>query len=663
MTYKLCFFSFVCFFLVFFPARVHSQEFDDDFYISNLNKKKYALDTTAGAIVLYEKGTARFVPVANGYKMSYKVRRIINILDTTGNRTAKVRQYYPNSVNNPGQAMNISGTTYRLASNKLVKTELDKNAVKDEKTDKYNSLLSLVMPAATEGCIIDYQFEILSAVYHVMPFWKFQEGIPKLSSEYEVVAPVAYRFNSLIQGGSDFKKYDNEKAAEADHAASYEIISPATEERYSMHWVRKNIAALIDEPVITLIENHCESIELQMSGYNQENIYASWRLFDKDLLTDTYFGEQLLRSNKFLNKLVDSLVKNEQSAIQKARNIFYYVSSHIKCTSYHYVSCDRGIRDAFDSVSGDNAEINLLLVAMLRKAGLTARPLLLSKAGHLQVTTKFPLSDRFNFVACVADIEGQQYLLDATFPYNKFGELPAYCYNGTARIVDEDGSFLLLPPYKIVLRCNYNVDISRVTDSSYEMSIRERYSSFKAANLRYSLQTDSLKLRKFAKDYTSLFRDSVRIISTSVDNLTDLEKDLVIKYTFELSRQRGDSVDLAAYLIKLYKTNPFVASVRKLPIEFPYRFDLSYTLNVLVPNDFRVVALPSSSTMNAEDNGMAFDHATSYDTVAGVITVKSRLLQNGTTFPATDYEHVKSFIDKYIEEQNKRIVLKKSRRP
>ena len=659
MVYKL-FFSFVCFFLVFFQGRAHSQEFDEAFYKSNLKTKSYALDTSAEAIILYEKGTAHIKLVGNGYKLAFAVRRIIKILKTSGQNNGNVKELYRNSPHHVGMVMNIRGATYNLVNGNVVKTELDKSTIADKKTNHNFNEFAFAMPLVTEGSIVDYEYETITFLFSVLPSWEFQGDIPKLVSEYEVVAPVAYKFNSLSQGGIDFKKFNSVKEAESEHATSYEVVSPATGDRYSMYWVRKNIAAVSEEPVISTIYNYMQTLELQMAGYDQAEILASWKQFDRDLLTDGSFGGQLAKANSFLNDIVDSFTQHESSALQKAKNIFNYVRSHYDCSGFNNVGCERGIKEAYESKRGDDAEINLLLVAMLRKAGLPAKPLVLSKMGEMRVTTKFPLANRFNYVACVVEIEGRQYFLDGTFRYNPFGELPAYCYNGVARIIDEHGSFEQLPPYKQTLKCNYNVDISRVTDSSFDVSVRERYSSVKTAHLRDDLVADSLNLTKHIKERIETFHDNARITGSSVDNLNDPDKDLVIRYTFEISRQPSEMMYMNTDLIKFYKTNPFVAGSRTLPIEFPYKYDLSYTMNILTPNDYKIEDLPPTTNVKRDDYGLSFDHSVLYDTAARLITVKSRLVQNSTTVPAADYEQVKSFIDRSIAEQNGTIVLKKN---
>ena len=56
---------------------------------------------------------------------------------------------------------------------------------------------------------------------------------------------------------------------------------------------------------------------------------------------------------------------------------------------------------------GNVAEINLLLTAMLRKAGIEADPMILSTRDNGIANTSYPLISEYNYVICVVFREGQ----------------------------------------------------------------------------------------------------------------------------------------------------------------------------------------------------------------------------------------------------------------
>ena len=69
---------------------------------------------------------------------------------------------------------------------------------------------------------------------------------------------------------------------------------------------------------------------------------------------------------------------------------------------------------SFASKEGSSAEINLLLVNMLQRAGIKADPLLVRTNDLGAPETMYPIRHQFNHVIAVAEIKGTQLLLDAT---------------------------------------------------------------------------------------------------------------------------------------------------------------------------------------------------------------------------------------------------------
>ena len=68
------------------------------------------------------------------------------------------------------------------------------------------------------------------------------------------------------------------------------------------------------------------------------------------------------------------------------------------CTNHNRVNTDKNLRTVLKSRNGSEAEINLLLTAMLKKADLDADPVLLSTRSHGYAYAMYPLMDRFNYV-------------------------------------------------------------------------------------------------------------------------------------------------------------------------------------------------------------------------------------------------------------------------
>jgi hypothetical protein len=79
---------------------------------------------------------------------------------------------------------------------------------------------------------------------------------------------------------------------------------------------------------------------------------------------------------------------------------------------------------------GNVAEINLLLTAMLRYAGLEAYPVILSTTEHGYALEMFPMIRNFNYVITQLKLPGKNMYLDASYPTMAFGRLAPDCLAG-----------------------------------------------------------------------------------------------------------------------------------------------------------------------------------------------------------------------------------------
>lgn len=96
------------------------------------------------------------------------------------------------------------------------------------------------------------------------------------------------------------------------------------------------------------------------------------------------------------------------------------------------------LRAAFNKNEGNMAEINLLLVNLLRSAGVEAYPVLFSTRSHGMIKQFYPMYSSFNGVLACARLNGKDILMDATSTFLEPGELPENCMNGNGmKIMDK----------------------------------------------------------------------------------------------------------------------------------------------------------------------------------------------------------------------------------
>lgn len=86
--------------------------------------------------------------------------------------------------------------------------------------------------------------------------------------------------------------------------------------------------------------------------------------------------------------------------------------------------------------SGTSGEINLILVNLLKEAGLEAYPMLVSERFHGKVNVAYPFIEQFNSVFACVIINNKKHYLDATDKAIAPHLTPSSILNTTAFLVN-----------------------------------------------------------------------------------------------------------------------------------------------------------------------------------------------------------------------------------
>ena len=119
---------------------------------------------------------------------------------------------------------------------------------------------------------------------------------------------------------------------------------------------------------------------------------------------------------------MNPLLSGTKDNLQKAKKIYAYVRDNLTCTSHNAAELSQSLKNILKTRNGTVAEINLLLVAMLKYANIEADPVIFSTRSHGYTLSVYPILDKFNYVICDANINGQNYFLDASEARLGFGK-------------------------------------------------------------------------------------------------------------------------------------------------------------------------------------------------------------------------------------------------
>ncbi len=635
----------------------------------DFQKKTYEIDSSANAVIIADIGSTEIVAnPKGGFSLEFKTFRRAHILNKNGYDIADVEIYIYTDGRGEEELSSLKAYTYNLENGKVVETKLDvKESVFKEKIDKNFTRKKFTFPNIKEGSIIEYEYRLKSDFLRNLQAWDFQGEYPCLWSEYNVSMPEFYYYVTLSQGYQQFfikdkkEKFNNFTYTEdGGTGASERTRFTATVTDY--RWVMKDVPALKEESYTSTINNHIARIEFQLAEVRHpfvpRNIMGTWPEACSDLLKDEDFGYTLSRDNGWLNDAVKEATAGVNSDVEKAKRIFAYVRDHITCTGIRGTYLSKSLKNVLKERNGTESEVNLLLTAMLLKAGYAADPVMLSTRSHGYTYAMYPLMRRFNYVVSRLGLGDKYYYLDASKPRMGFGRLDYEAYNGHARVVDGDATPIELVSDSLLERKLTSVFVINDEKGNIAGSVQQTPGYYESYDLRKTIKEKGKE--QFFSDIKKGFNAEIEITKSAIDSLDNYEGPLHINYEFDVKSEKEDIIYVNPILVDSWKENPFKSAQRFYPVEMPYAVDETYILRLDVPEGYVVDELPKQMVLklNEQDDGM-FEYRLSES--GGTISLRSRIILKRAYYLPEEYEMLREFYNIVVKKHNEQIVFKKKK--
>lgn len=634
---------------------------------ADFDLSKHKFDTSVSAVVIADVGRSDFEGNVKGwFSLSFKRHTRIKILNKNGMDAANVSIPLYFSGNAEEKVSNLKASTYTLEDGKVVETELDKKSVFKDKYSKNHMTVKFTLPGVKEGAIIEYSYVVTSDFLSNLQPWEFQGEYPILWSEYEVKLPEFFNYVFLSQGAMQLEhdvettreSYNVTEPGGASASSSFRMTANA-----ALHkWVAKNVPVLKKESFTSNIDNHIAKVEFQLSQYRFPNspvkdIMGNWVSMATQLMKDEDFGLGLTKSNNWLDDELQPIVKGAANKVEKAKKIFEYVRDKFTCTGKRGIGLSTSLKTTDKNKNGYNADINILLTAMMKQQDIEAYPVILSTRSHGYTHEFYPLIDRFNYVICAAKIDDKIYYLDASDPTLGFNKLSDECYNGHARVIMNDvAEAVYFNADSLVEKKLTSVFMRSSKPGEWDGHFTSNMGYYESLGIRSNVKSKGEE--PFFKGIQTSYTGDWTINNQKIDQLQDLEKPVKIEYDFVMKSEE-DMIYFNPLMNEGYKENFFKSAERFYPVEMPYCFDETYIFTMEVPKDYTVEEIPKSAKVSFGDKDGYFEYM--IDKSGETIRLRSRIKLNRATYAPEEYNDLREFFSYVVKKHAEPIVFKKKK--
>ena len=628
------------------------------------------LDSAADAVVVADFGISTFVGNTKGYfNIEFRHSKRIRVMTRKGFDAAIITIPLYTTEKEAEKVDGLRASTYTLEDGKVVETKLDSKSIFVNKVGKNEIEEKFTFPALKEGAILEYSYTQVSPFLFELQPWAFQSQYPCLWSEYQVEMPNFFKYVTLSQGYLPFKVNTKDS-----RQVNFKVTIPGGADKddnesfddnvVTHRWVMANIPALNEEQYSTTVLNYISKIDFQMSGIQwpfpgsiYKDVMGNWQSFSEELLKDNDFGADLDRGNSWLDDDLNTIAKGATSSLEKARKIYMYVRDNFTCTSNSGLMLSSSLKSVYKARSGNVADLNLLLAAMLIHEKIQADPVILSARSHGFTNEIYPLLSRFNYVVSKVVIDSTEYYLDASDPWLGFGQLPARCYNGYARVINKE------KPSYVVFDANARregkttlVMISNDEKGGLTGSFQSSPGHDEALEMRHRIKEHGQQ--DFLKNLQTAYSSDAIVSNLQFDSLLLPEQPLEEGYDFRLTPDTTANIYyFNPMMSEGYKENPFKSAERRYPVEMTSAMDKTYTLTMDIPKGYVVDEVPKSAKVSFNTDEGFFEYLIVKDDQH--IQLRARIKLVKATYAPEDYDTLRDFFGFVVKKESEQIVFKK----
>jgi hypothetical protein len=607
----------------------------------------YSLDSSAEAVVLAAKGEMN----VESDRLSYQFFRRVKLLKKSAFESEGNISITYQSKNDAEDLRKIKAAVIQPDG---TRQELTKKDFFQEKTTKDYTTKKFAFPNLTEGCIIEYEYEMISQNLYTLYSWQFQENIPVRRSELWLSLPEYYDYIYLFRGRQSLKKGDIKNE-------TYNGTRFAKQKMYA-----DSVPALRPESYITTMNDYLTQINFQLSRINYpngrtQNILTDWKKVAEELTTSSSVGDQFSKKGNYGDvwRAVKPLLEGAKTEDEKIKIIYAYICQNVNWDEDNYsYDSNESLNTAFKKKKANSGELNMMLLACLSEAGVKALPMLVSTRGHGKAVTVYPILQQFNHLACYIDRGEKSQVIDVGTINRPVGLPRISTLNGDGWVLDKNNPRWV----NIVAPLSNEIALAAFKlneEGTLTGSISTNYRGYAAVSEREEEQDKEKNHENVKKALAKDFPD-IKIDSITIDNLNNTAepfKRVVHCAIPNAATTAGDLIYIKPALKTDFDENPFKQPKREYPVDFPYPFKDQFVLNLTIPDGYKVEEMPKSIKVNLPENGGTFQYISSVNGDVIQLVVKIQLDQ--LHFEPEEYVLVKQFFNQIAIKSAEQVVLKK----
>jgi len=499
------------------------------------------------------------------------------------------------------------------------------------------------MPEVTWGAIIEYKAKkYINKLINGENF-SFQYGIqgyePCLNRKLKVSVPSGYKLH--------VKSYN---PGFISFPADLSPLIRALTDRTEYEWRFSNIPEIIAEPSMPPWVEIVPSLFLSSFDSWQE-IGDWWQSL----------AEDKMELDEVIKAKVEELIQDKETAEEKAASIYHWVAEKIRYIAVEYGEAGfepHQASEVFKNKYGDCKDQAVLLIGMLRYAGIPAYPVLISTRGNWRLDDNFPALV-FDHAMVLAKIGETPVFLDPTGETVPFGDLPRSDQNRKVLILSEGKAEIETVPLfsadqnKFILKMNLRISEDETIWGTRQIFTFGVYDQGQRWWIKY---TKPALIKEQLKSVINSFSPGVELLDYHISNAEELGRPIEITVKFRGPKFLTSLGEERLIPILGGVSADFVSrEKRSYPLDFGGLRESKTLIQIKLPDSLRVKYLPPPIIKDTR----WFTYINKYTFSNSTVYFEELMSEKATRISVDEYTQYKEVYEELARQTDKQVVLSK----
>jgi hypothetical protein len=511
-------------------------------------------------------------------------------------------------------------------------------------------LLEFEMPEVQQGSVIEYKYTLERRYIEELPDFHFSHRVPVREANLYLKNEDYLRFDTVKENINFDLEY---REARVDTSSipfvfTYERPDPV----YVQVWNAENIPAIDATAFISSIDDIRGKLKFQISefGLPRQPLENSWEFVAAQIQRNANPYRTLERHPE-LQELGKTLFGEIQDPVARQDSVFKYVNSKVQFNEMSAVFIEGSLDHVLEGEPADQAQINMVLLAMLRGANMDAKPLYISGRDFGRINKSFPSLYQFNRMLVVSEIEGDRWFMDASFSHSLPNLIPVDTFNEQGMILSEKlYNWVEITPDRSVFHLDISVDAELTANGDLIGAMRAETRGYPSREIRRDIHRGIPMDEIIKKTFFEVYPDSE--VRESSINISETDRDRIeVTADFSIPGYAvtfSEGLEFRPMIVGYLFNNPFELTERRAPITLDAPEILTISYSITLPEGFETEVAGDTRSTSLRGAGL-FEE---YLTEGSLIEYSFGVEISRKEFPADLYSQLRQIYERWVSLSN-----------